>query len=62
MAIHICITCDKKDCSTAQSAAFDNEREAYGDLLDALRRAGWLIRQTEIICPVCKYNEANSKS
>jgi hypothetical protein len=57
MPIHICITCDAPDCSTATSAGFDGLGETYGDLVAALQSIDWRVetdghsRTARCLCP-----------
>jgi len=56
MGLHFSACCDGDGCGAGHSISFDSEDETYGDLLQALRDAGWTLGE-EVLCPDCGGDE-----
>lgn len=54
MGLHFRVSCD--NCLQGQDVSFDSEDETYGDLLQALRDAGWTLGE-EVLCAECGRDE-----
>ncbi len=43
MPLYVTLVCDEPDCNAAEGLAFDSQDETYGDLISAIREAGYQI-------------------